>query len=173
MKQLTHLDIANQLAETPASLQQLLKHVDDELAQHKTDDAGNVWCINEVIGHIIWADEYAFTNRIKMMTEKLSDTLPLLDVNQAAEERQDDKKSLEDVLEEFKKARLAHVTYIRTLNPDTLSNSATYKDRTWLASDFLYEWPFHDYGHITQIMKILRGNLVPYMSDTMRKAVGY
>jgi len=170
MKQLTHLDIANQLAETPASLQQLLKHVDDNLAQHKTD---GVWCINEVIGHIIWADQYAFTNRIKLMTEKLSDTLPLLDVNQAALERQDGKKSLDDVLGEFGEARANHVAYIRTLDPTTLSNSANYKDRTWLASDFLYEWPFHDYGHITQIMKILRGNLVPYMSDTMRKAVGY
>ncbi len=37
MKQLTHLDIANQLAETPASLEQLLKLVDNDLAQHKVN----------------------------------------------------------------------------------------------------------------------------------------
>ena len=171
MKQLSHLDIANQLAETPASLEQLLKLVDNDLAQQKVSD--DIWCINEVIGHLIWADEFAFTNRIKLMTEKLSDTLPLLDVNQAARDRKDYTKNLEDLLQEFKEARQTQVAYIRTLEPSTLSNSAEYKDRTWLASDFLYEWPFHDYGHITQIMKILRGSLVPYLSDTMRKAVGY
>ncbi len=171
MTQLTHLDIADQLAETPTSLRQLLKLVDNDLAQHKVSE--DIWCINEVIGHLVWADQFAFTDRIKLMTEKLSDSLPLIDVNQAARDRKDYTKALTDMLDEFTETRKTHVAYIRTLDPDTLSNSAHYKDRTWLASDFLYEWPFHDYGHVTQIMKILRGNLVPYMSDTMRKAVGY
>lgn len=168
MKQLSHLDIAKQLSETPASLEKLLKHVDDDLAQHKTSDA---WCINEVIGHLSWCDEHAFKSRIKVMTEKLSDTLPSIDVNKAAKERQDYKKSLEEILTEFEEVRHEHVAYIHKLDPDTLNNSARFKDRIWLATDFLYFWPYHDYGHIYQITKILRANLVPYMSDTMRDAV--
>ena len=168
MENLSHLDIAKQLSETPASLEQLLKHVDDNFAQHKPDDA---WCINEVIGHMIWSDEHAFKNRIKIMTEKLSDRLPSIDVNQAAKERQDSKKSLKELLEEFTEVRQDHVDYIRGLEPDTLNNSATFKDRIWLATDYLYFWPYHDYGHMKQIINLLRGNLVPYMSDTMREAV--
>jgi hypothetical protein len=173
---MTYLDVANQLAATPANLRHLLNLVPDELAQWRPQE--QAWCINEIIGHLTWADQFAFTDRLRIMTEQSQDTLPLItlpliNVNQAAIDRQDQLKTLASLLAEFESARAKHVPYIRTLEPSTLSHSARYKDKTWLASDFLYEWPFHDYGHIAQIMRNLRANLAPYMSETMRTAVGY
>lgn len=168
---MTHLDVANLLAETPQNLSQLLKHTSDDLAQWRPSE--NEWCINEAIGHLIWADKFAFTDRIKLMTSENGSNLPILDVNQAALDRQDHLKSLDELLKEFQTIRAENVAYIRELEPSLLSNHADYKERVWLASDFLYEWPFHDYGHVKQIMNILRANLVPFMSDTMRRAVGF
>ena len=171
MMQLNHLDIADQLEQTPKSLRQLLNNINDELAQLKATE--NSWCVNEVIGHLIWADKYAFSDRISLMTQHDNSHLPQLDVNAAVKARQDHLKPLDSVLDEFESIRSRNVAFIRRLDAATLRNSASYKDRVWLASDFLFEWPFHDYGHIIQVMKILRGSLVPYMSETMRKAVGY
>jgi len=168
---MTHLDIANSLAETPKTLSQILSLVDDDLAQWKTDE--NTWCINEVIGHLIWADGPAFKDRIKLMCQEDGSTLPIINVSDAAKARQDHTKTLNTILAEFEETRAESVAFVKSLNPKSLSNSAHYKDKLWLASDFLYEWPFHDYGHIKQIMNILRAKLAPYMSDTMRQAVGF
>lgn len=168
---MTPKDVATQLENTIPSLRQVLKHVDNDLATWRSKE--DAWCINEVIGHLIWTDTHAFMNRIKIMSEQTSDTLPSIDVNQAAKDRKDATKKLSDILNEFEKSRIQSVTYVNKLEPSSLANSAKYKERIWLASDFLYEWPFHDYGHIAQIMRNLRANLAPYMSDTMRKAVGY
>ena len=159
------------LADTPAQLRFLLKQVDDELARWRPEE--EKWCINEVIGHLSWTDEHAFTNRILLMTEQPNCELPLIDVNKAARERQDNLKLLEDSLKEFADSRAKQLERLKGIDENKLSNTALYKGKTFLASDFVYEWPFHDYGHICQITRILRANLAPYMSETMRRAVGY
>ncbi len=168
---MTHLDVASQLAATPTHLRQLLSLVSDDLAQWRPKEGA--WCINEVIGHLIWADTHAFSDRIKLMSSQNGASLMPLNVNQAAIERKDNLKPLAVLLDEFETVRAEQVAYVKTLDASKLSNSAAYKGKIWLASDFLYEWPFHDYGHIAQIMRNLRANLAPYMSDTMRTAVGY
>lgn len=164
-------DIIAQLELTPKHLNQLLSWVDDDLARWKPKP--DSWCINEVIGHLIWTDHHAFAERIKLMTEKKHVELPLIDVNKAALERQDALKTLKDVLQEFQARRKQSTDYLKTLDFSLLSNEASYKGKRWLAGDFFYEWPYHDYGHIAQIMRIQRAKLIPYMSATMQRALGH
>ena len=167
---MTHLDVANILENTPKSLRQLLSTVDDATAQWKPKP--DAWCINEIIGHLIWADEWAFAKRIHVMITEDEPKLEPLDVNAAAAARQDCQKKLVNVLDEFAEARVQHVSFVQSLDPNKLNRRASYQHYgMFLASDFLYEWPFHDYGHIQQIMKNLRAHIHPNLSETMQYAL--
>ncbi|MEM6431176.1 MAG: DinB family protein [Deinococcota bacterium] len=171
---MTPTDVATLLANTPNSLRQLLATVDDATATWKPSP--DAWCINEVIGHLIWADEWAFAKRIEVMIAEYPTghevRLEPLDVNAAAAARHDCQKRLADVLDEFTESRAKYVSYVQSLDPKLLNRSASYKHYgLFLASDFLYEWPFHDYGHVQQIMKNLRKRMLPHMSEVMRVAL--
>ncbi len=57
--------IANILRTTPQTLRQTLAAYENSVAQWRpTPDA---WCINEVLGHLIEADKYAFAARIELI----------------------------------------------------------------------------------------------------------
>lgn len=168
---MTTQEIIAKLEQTPLHLKQLLALLDDAFARWKPKE--DSWSINEIIGHLIWTDKHAFADRIKQMTETNHSDLPLIDIHQAARERQDNLKTLNALLQEFEAVRSQSTRYLKTLNPDLLTHQANYKGKIWLAADFFYEWPYHDYGHIAQIMRVQRASLIPYMSETMKKALGY
>lgn len=162
--------IAIILRTTPQTLQQTLAPYDNHIAQWKPtpDD----WCINEVLGHLVEADKYAFATRISLILSEDKPTIPRWSPNKAAKERQDCEKNVHDLLAELAMQRVKSAEFVMNLDMSQLERSGTYPPLgKFKAADFLYEWPYHDFDHIQQILDILKAHALPLMSDTMRSAL--
>ncbi len=163
--------IASILRTTPQTLQHTLAPYDNHIAQwHPTPDD---WCINEVLGHLIEADKYAFAGRIRLILSQYHPTIPRWSANKAAKERQDCQKDVHDLLAELAMQRIKSAQFVMSLDMSQLERTGTYPPLgEFKAADFLYEWPYHDFDHIQQILDNLKAQALPLMSDTMRSALG-
>lgn len=163
--------IATILRTTPQTLQHTLAPYDNQIAQWKPtpDD----WCINEVLGHLVEADKYAFAARIRLILSEDNPTIPRWSPNKAAKERHDDQKDLHDLLAELTMQRVKSAKFVMNLDMSQLERTGTYPPLgEFKAADFLYEWPYHDFEHIQQILDNLKAHALPLMSETMRSALG-
>ncbi|MEM7133960.1 MAG: DinB family protein [Chloroflexota bacterium] len=163
-------EVSTALTSTPTTLRSLLSHLTPE--QYRWRPADNEWSINEVIGHLIAADQVAFAGRIQLMLEQEHPTLPRVDVDQLASERQDQQRVLDDLLDELTVGRQKSSQLIRSLTPSQLARTGDYpKYGTFLVSDFVYEWPYHDYAHLQQILTIQQEAIWPHFSPSMQQAL--
>lgn len=162
--------IATILRTTPQTLKETLAPYDNHIAQwHPTPDD---WCINEVLGHLIEADKYAFAARINLILSSESAIIPRWNPNKAAKERHDCEKDVHDLLAELTAQRVKSVDFVMNLDMSQLERTGTYPPLgNFKAADFLYEWPYHDFEHIQQILDNLKGQALPLMSETMRSAL--
>lgn len=155
---------------TPAALEAMLAHLDDELLCWRPQPAD--WCIKDVVGHLIVTDQLAFADRIRLIVEGDTPEIPGIPVNQIAAQRNDAARPIGELLQEFQMGRTAVLPYLAHLTPSQLAKTGTYpKYGTFHAYDFFYEWPYHDQSHLQQIGDILKTYLLPHMSQTMRQAL--
>ncbi len=162
--------IATILRTTPQTLQQTLAPYDNEIAQwHPSPDD---WCINDVLGHLIEADKHAFAARISLILSEDNPTIPRWNPNKAAKERHDCAKNVHDLLADLAEQRIKSAEFVMNLDLSKLERMGTYPSfGEFNASDFLYEWPYHDFEHIQQILDNLKAQMLPLMSETMRTAL--
>jgi hypothetical protein len=80
-------------------------------------------------------------------------------------ERIDPRKSLASLTRQ----RRANVRWLRKLRPAQLRRVGLHKTVGEVSAlEFLYEWAFHDLGHLKQILEVKRYALFPQMGN-MRK----
>lgn len=162
--------IAKRLQTTPAVLTAMLSGLDDDLLRWRP--APNEWCIKEVVGHLLEMDTLAFADRIRLILTEDVPEIPSLDVDQIAAEREDDKRPITELLTTFTQEREKAVEFLNQLSPEHLDRTGTFPvNRHFRASDFLYEWSYHDHEHIKQISDIMRASMWPHLSETMQKAL--
>lgn len=163
--------VADTLVATPKLLHTLVGNLPVTLhTWHPTPDD---WSINEVVGHLIAADQVAFAGRIQHMITQDHPTIPAIDVNQIARERQDDQRDLMELLDEFTENRQNHARLVRSLTEEKLARTGFYvKYGDFRVADFVYEWAYHDHAHVQQIMEILKRAVWPHFSATMQQALG-
>lgn len=162
--------VADALMTTPALLQTLLGHLPPAL--HTQRPAGGGWCINEIVGHLIAADHFAFAERIELMLAQEHPTIPAVDVDRIAQKRQDHLRTLVDLLDELDAQRHRHVDLIHSLSAEQLTRTGHYtKYGDFRVSDFVCEWAYHDYAHVQQILELLKSAIWPYFSPTMKQAL--
>lgn len=175
---MTLAQIATILRTTPQTLAQTLAPYETHVTQwHPTPSpstgSGTEWCINEVIGHLIEADKRAFAARISLILQEDNPTIPRWSPAKAAAKRQDCQKDIHDLLSELTAQRLEMATFVMGLDISQLERTGRYEPLgDFKAADFLYEWPYHDFDHLQQIMEILKTHTLPLMSETMRSALG-
>lgn len=160
--------IAKTLTETPAVLHALLGNLDDATLSKKKDGD---WSIKEVIGHLIEGDKGAFRERIAEIIAGAEEITPV-SPTAPLEPRNDQGRSIEELLAELEQERVTSAEFILSLNRSDLSKESLFpKYGMFNAGDFVYEWPYHDHDHVQQILSILKSNYLPLMSDTMRNAL--
>ena len=162
--------VAKLLQTTPDVLTAMLSHLDDALLSWRP--APNEWCIKEVVGHLLEMDTLAFADRIRLILAEDMPEIPWIDINQIAADRQDDKRPLLELIAAFRDERETAVSYLKQLPSENLSRIGSSNERHLRASDFLYEWPYHDYEHIKQISDIMQAFVWPQLSETMQNALG-
>lgn len=162
-------DISATLASLPDVLGALLAPIDPEVLRSRPEPGE--WSVHEIIGHLIATDAEAFRGRIEAILAgepEIAGFAPwaAIDARAFADE------SLDTLLDELNDVRTRSVEFVRSLDPESLSSTATHSDdRVFAVRDFVLEWPFHDQEHLQQILANLQGHYLPHMSATMRTAL--
>lgn len=162
--------VAGILETTPETLRVLLNGVDAAL--HTWRPEPDEWSINELIGHLIDCDRYAFSERIQLMLDEEVPEIPGVDVNALSAQRTDNEQDAFTLLDELAEGRKAHASFVLSLSNEQMARTGTYKSYgTFRVADFVYEWAYHDCDHIKQIMENLKAAAWPRFSDAMKTAL--
>ena len=129
----------------------------------------DAWCINEVIGHVIEAEERGFAGRVRLLLDQDEPFLPTWDQEAVAASRRDCERDGRELLEEFARLRLESVHMVARLTPDQLDRGGDHPDvGRLIVRDLLHEWVFHDRAHVQQILDNTRALMWPHMGSARR-----
>ena len=131
--------------------------------------AAEEWSVNEVIGHLIEAEERGFGGRIRRILMQPGYVCEPWDPDQVACERRDNEKAAAALLAELAARRAQSLVLVHTLPADQLRHTAEHPAvGTLSVSDLLHEWVYHDRNHLRQIMSNLQAWLWPDMGNAQR-----
>ena len=162
--------IATIIQATPQVLRKMLDGVDKAILRwHPSQEE---WCINEIIGHLIAADEHAFAARIALMLTENRPEIQRWSANDAAIQRRDCDRNTFELLDELEANRQHYTRVISQLLPEQLAKTGTYRHYgEFKISDFVYEWAYHDHSHLMQISDNIRTYIWPNFTGSMQTAL--
>ncbi len=85
--------------------------------------AEDAWCINEVVGHLIEAEERGFAGRIRLILRQDRPDFRLWDQPVVALARNDCERETADLIAAFVALRVASIELVQGLMPDQLLRS--------------------------------------------------
>ncbi len=152
------------LQSTPAKLSAEIETLSE--AELRTRPMPGKWSIVEVLAHLDDVEEWGMRSRIAAIAESERPLLKSYDQDQRAQELRYAEKDARQVLENLRRQREANLAWLRTLDVGQLRRTGVHEKVGELsASDFLYEWAFHDLGHLRQILEIKRYFLYPRIGN--------
>jgi DinB superfamily len=130
----------------------------------RTRPAANKWSVQEILAHLADVEELGMRARVAAMVEEDQPVLLPFDQEKRAVELHYDRRDYRRSLEGFARQRRANVRWLRTLKPAQLKRIGRHQTVDVItASEMIYEWAFHDLGHIKQILEVKRYALWPHM----------
>jgi hypothetical protein len=127
------------------------------------------WCIKEVIGHLIEAEQRGFAGRIRIILGAPDPQLQTWDQNAVARERHDCARDVHDLLRTFTGLREEGVALARRLRPDQLARGGHHPTVGYLrVADLLHEWVHHDRNHLKQILANVQSFVWPHMGNAQK-----
>ena len=127
------------------------------------------WCVKEVIGHLIEAEQRGFSGRIRIILGTPDPQLQTWDQNAVARERRDCARDVHDLLHTLAGLREEGVALVRRLQPDQLSRGGHHPTVGYLrVADLLHEWVHHDRNHLKQILANVQSFVWPHMGSTQK-----
>lgn len=152
---------------TPAILQRELEALPVEITQFHP--APGEWSINEVLGHMIEAEQRGFAGRIQRILAEGQHICQTWDPNQVAETRGDTAKPATALWQTFATLREQSIALVLTLQPEQFTRSGQHPSVGELSiRDLLYEWVYHDRNHFKQIESNLQVWLWPQLGNAQR-----
>jgi hypothetical protein len=127
------------------------------------------WCANEIVGHLIEAEQRGFAGRIRAMLESHEPTLTRWDQPAVAAARRDHERETGPLLEELADLRADSLALIRGLTDDDLGRRGLHPTVGPLTVDEIaHEWVHHDREHLIQLLEIGRTFAWAGMGPTRR-----
>jgi hypothetical protein len=128
------------------------------------------WCVLEVIGHLIEAEERGFAGRVlRLVTAAGPVRFTTWDQDQVARARRDDEQEARRLLDEFARQREASLRLVAGLTPADLPREGDHPTVGRLTvTDLLHEWVHHDRNHLRQILAVVQARAWPYMGHAQR-----
>jgi hypothetical protein len=127
------------------------------------------WCVLEVVGHLIEAEERGFAGRIRAILAEERPEFLTWDPSAVARERQDDKRDPAELLVEFIRRRASSVTLVETLTTSDLARGGDHPEVGFLTvNDLLHEWIHHDANHLRQMLANVQAYAWAQMGNTQR-----
>ncbi len=129
------------------------------------------WCLNEVVGHIMEAEERGFRGRIERIIEQPGRMLVTWNQAKVTKERHDCEKSGVELIAELTQVRERSVQLLRELRDDQLELSGQHPQVGELrVIDLLHEWPHHDREHVKQALSITQAYVGEHLGNAGRFA---
>ena len=127
------------------------------------------WCVLEVLGHLIEAEERGFAGRVRTLLAETDPQFRTWDQEAVARERGDCGRDLSGLLAEWTRLREASATLIESLRAADLARSGQHPTVGRLSvSDLLAEWVHHDRNHQRQILANAQAYVWPHMGNARR-----
>jgi hypothetical protein len=131
--------------------------------------APNEWCVKEVLGHLIEAEQRGFAGRIRILLKENEPKLETWDPPTVAKERRDCERDVGTLLREFMSLREASVALAAGLKEADLQRGGHHPQVGYLnVGELLYEWVHHDRNHLKQMLTNLQAYVWPHMGTTQR-----
>ena len=156
------------LRTTPIMLQSELAALPDAITRFRPTPGE--WSVNEVLGHLIEAEQRGFAGRIQRILVEAHHACQGWDPSQVAQARHDDDQLARALLAEFVALREQSVALVLGLQLDHLARSGHHPTVGELSvSDLLYEWLYHDRNHLKQI----ESNIMAWFWPQLGHAQGF
>jgi len=163
---------------TPAEIAALLRSacavVRAELAELpaaavRWHPAPGEWCVLEVLGHLIEAEQRGFAGRIRIILEHDESTLEAWDQVAVARARRDCERDPTALLDEFATLRAASAALVAGLRDSDLRRGAAHPTVGHLrVGDLLHEWIHDDRNHVKQLLANVQEFVWPHMGNAQR-----
>ena len=123
----------------------------------RTRPAPDKWAVVEILAHLEDIEEIGFRERIRSIVEQDRPALPAIDQEGRARALRYDRKDPKRLLDSWARQRRANLQWLRTLRPAQLKRQGVHEKVGEIsAEEFIYEWAFHDLGHLKQILEVKR-----------------
>lgn len=146
------------LERTPAVLQAQLRALPERWTRQ--NEGGESWSAYGVVGHLIVA-ERNWSERLRRILEH-GEAKPFEPFDRRAQQRESGSKSLEDLLEEFTRARAGNLAELRrrALRPADLERRGLHPALGPVTlENLLAAWAAHDLTHLHQIARVMAHQL--------------
>lgn len=138
-------------------------------AQSSWRKKSSSWCVNEVIGHLIEAEQRGFAGRIRTMLASDDPGLVGWDQPAVAADRGDCERDGKALVAEFVALRAESLRLVADLQPDDLARTGQHPAIGVLSvRDVLVEWVYHDRDHVRQILDIVQAMVWPEMGHAQK-----
>lgn len=127
------------------------------------------WCINEVLGHLIEAEQRGFAGRIRILVADRDPQLQTWDQNEVAARRRDCERDGAKLLAELVALRQDGVRLVDGLREADLGRGGHHPTVGYVRiGELLNEWVHHDRNHVRQILANAQAFVWPQMGATQR-----
>ena len=128
------------------------------------------WCVNEVLGHLIEAEQRGFAGRIRIILAAPGEPrLETWDQNEVARQRGDCERDTADLLRELSALRHDAVALVAGLRPADLARGGLHpKVGRLRVAELLHEWVHHDRNHFKQILTNVQLAAWPAMGNAQK-----
>lgn len=127
------------------------------------------WCANEVLGHLIEADQRGFAGRIRAVVAEDRPAFTPWDQPGVARERRDQEKDPADLVAAFLAARERDLAWVAELDPSLMTRVGIHPAVGELSvGDLLNEWIHHDREHLAQMLAISQAFVRPFMGNALK-----
>jgi hypothetical protein len=163
----TPLEISSLIHASGAALRAEAEALDDDAL--RWHPGPGEWCLNEVLGHVIEAEQRGFAGQIRRILEKPGRPLPTWDQEIVARERRDCERSGHALMVEFSELREEGIATLLALQPEEVQLAGEHVDvGTLHIVDLMHEWVHHDREHLKQAMTIVQALAWPHMGNAQR-----
>jgi hypothetical protein len=143
------------LQQTPHTLATMLSGLSDDWLQH--NEGQDTWSPYDIVRHLVHGEKTDWMVRIKIILSTKEDkTFEPFD--RFAQQNDSNGKTIQDVLEEFKKLRSQNLQELKKLHitaADFTKEGIHPAFGTVNLQQLLAAWVVHDLGHIAQITRVM------------------
>ena len=127
------------------------------------------WCVNEVVGHLIEAEQHGFAGRILTMLASNNPEFVTWDQPAVAAERGDCERDSWELAKEFVDMRTQNLQLVAELQPNDLGRTGRHPSIGVLTvRDVLVEWAYHDRDHVRQLLDVVQALVWSEMGNAQK-----